>query len=134
MTDDLVAFLNARLSEDARVAEAAAPGPWSETGRHSVGEGMVHSDTTGWAVVGSVSTGYGPKAPYANVSLNAAHIARFNPARVLADADAKRRIVAECEAAYGQDSRGMASLADGTLALLALPYAGHPDYRKEWRP
>ena len=25
-------------------------------------------------------------------------------------------------------------LADGTLRLLALPYADHSDYREEWRP
>jgi hypothetical protein len=25
-------------------------------------------------------------------------------------------------------------LAAVTLAVLALPYAGHPEYRQEWRP
>ena len=56
------------------------------------------------------------------------------PARVLAECDAKRRIV---ELADRDDNwrYGMHSEAIGeVLRLLALPYADHPDYREEWRP
>jgi hypothetical protein len=84
------------------------------------------------------------------------------PARVLADVDAKRRIIDEHAIVH----RNIGWLADGdeeygeipvcgrcvpkhshysrradvpegwcrTLRLLALPYADHPDYRAEWRP
>lgn len=51
---------------------------------------------------------------------DATHILRHDPARVRADVDAKRRIL-------DQDP------PRETLALLALPYADHPDYRSEWR-
>lgn len=47
------------------------------------------------------------------------------PARVLAESEAKRRIV-EWMCAWQADVR------DEGLRLLALPYADHPDYREEW--
>jgi hypothetical protein len=69
-------------------------------------------------------------------------IARNDPARALADVEAKRRIVAEharmaprycrtCDYAGEQDGRRYGCT---TLRLLALPHAGHPDYQEEWRP
>lgn len=53
-----------------------------------------------------------------------------HPARVLAECEAKRRIVADLT-----DS-GQARLdIDGEriVAFLALPYADHPSWREEWR-
>ncbi len=74
----------------------------------------------------------------------------FDPARVLADCSAKRGIVLACRAArpatefLGSRPPGMDDfpltpadqhqLAAVVLGLLALPYAGHRDYRPEWRP
>jgi hypothetical protein len=52
--------------------------------------------------------------------------------RVLAECEAKRRIVAEHE---GEPSCETCYLVDApcpTLRLLALPYAGHEDYREGW--
>ena len=76
--------------------------------------------------------------------------ARFDPERVLAECSAKRRLVLACREArpdlhfLGLRARGLADfplsphdqhqLAALTLALLALPYAEHHDYRPEWRP
>lgn len=53
---------------------------------------------------------------------------QITPERLLAECDAKRRIVAHYEGGQQLDS--------GTYAckFLALPYAEHPDYREEWRP
>lgn len=55
-----------------------------------------------------------------------------NPARVLAECEAKRRIIETCQVyeyevtnAYGYDD---------ILQALALPYADHPECRDEWRP
>ena len=60
--------------------------------------------------------------------------------RVLAECEAKRRIVELCAPGdwsgphwhpigeAGEDDRG------DVLALLVLPYAAHPDYREEWKP
>ena len=71
------------------------------------------------------------------------HALRHDPARVLADIEAKRQMVdayveagrqlvdaaPESEFAYGRSvGLGIA------VCLLALPYASHPDYRPEWRP
>lgn len=61
--------------------------------------------------------------------------------RVLAECEAKRRIVARCT-----DRIDVTELRDAErryisgapdmdmLRLLALPYADHPDCREEWRP
>lgn len=75
---------------------------------------------------------------------------RFGPERVLTECSAKRKLVLACREArpdlhfLGLRARGLADfplsphdqhqLAALTLALLALPYAGHHDYRPEWRP
>lgn len=181
--DDLIAFLNARLDEDEQVARAAAnqhqravdafkssrpadvddlpgesPADWSggpdEDGRGRfrravwAGEGM--------ATICEMHDEYDEASP--------AHIARHDPARVLADVEAKRRLILfltdlrhdvngqdpwyTCEAASmehdggepvgawaglgcscGRDDR----VREG-LTLLALPFAGHPDYQEAWTP
>jgi hypothetical protein len=59
------------------------------------------------------------------------HIARHDPARVLAEVDAKRRIIVECESLIDDPAvRAM----ETALCLLALPYADHPDYDQTWKP
>lgn len=63
-------------------------------------------------------------------------------ARVLAECDAKRRIVEEStkeawviEQGHRTEWTEGGQAARGTvLRFLALPYADHPDYREEWRP
>lgn len=69
------------------------------------------------------------------------HFANWKPDRVLADVEAKRRIVgstAHPPKAWSvfDDGfrRGQMAAHDDVLRLLALPYATHPDYREEWRP
>lgn len=72
----------------------------------------------------------------------------LSPARVLAECEAKRRIV-EMHPIYGDDLGDDAQhdcpgewvnhVDDPnepcpTLRLLALPYADHPSYRQEWKP
>ena len=76
----------------------------------------------------------------------APHIARHDPARVLAEVDANRKLVTAYEsavAAYGAAEVGTTvnDLMTGSvnslrysLQLLALPYAEHPDFKEEWRP
>ena len=119
-------FLLARIAEDKRVAMAAAGV-----------EGLLEWDSD---VVGEGPTGPGW----------AEHVARHDPARVLAECSAKRRVVLACrdarpETAFvGTHPRGLDDfpapvhgqhqLAALTLALLALPYADHRHYRPEWRP
>ena len=70
--------------------------------------------------------------------------------RLRADCAAKRKVVLACQAAapdlrfLGARPPGLADfplppkdhhqLAALTLALLAAPYAGHPDFEQLWRP
>ena len=136
----LTEFLLARIGEDEADARKAVDD--DESWRHE-GEGVLtqysvsggHEISSGW-----LSMGHRFEA--------GDHIARHNPARVLAECEAKRSIVAEhtrpgwtvtCPRCLGDQPE----LASGTawraapcptLRALALPYADHPDYREEWRP
>ncbi len=109
-------------------------------------------------VVEYVILAWGYDASGVNVEdADAAHIARYDPARVLAEVAAKRRIVelhSNAGGGMGHDPPGgdyygdfpSACLTCGTpdeyavswpcttLRLLALPFADHPDYRSEWAP
>ncbi|NKR75810.1 hypothetical protein GS492_25035 [Rhodococcus hoagii] len=128
MTDDIVTFLRARLDEDGEAARDAAG--WDPTG--SV------RDTGLWRREGINSVtdssdrlvlyGDGP-APY---GAQAEHIARHDPARVLREVEAKRRILDLA----GEISRSGAEFAEQdyrtvTRALAAV-YSDHPDYQPHW--
>lgn len=123
--DDLIGFLRARLAEDEATAHGATDGPWKawkKNGLHGLGD-LIHAVATPGEMVGS-------RATIVTASwLDATHIARHHPARVLAEVEAKRRIVDETWG--GPDHQDM---WDHHVRLLALPYADHPDYREEWRP
>lgn len=133
----IVAFLLDRLAEDEHTAWAARfnNGRWHRTGR--------------FAEATSVARDFGPDAVAERVGSLAwddnGHIARHDPARVLADVAAKRRIIdlhAHCPEQAWDGSNITGDCREcidehypcGTLRLLALPFADHPDYREEWRP
>jgi Family of unknown function (DUF6221) len=54
----------------------------------------------------------------------------YNPADVLADVDAKRRMVARIR--HHASLMGEDEIHGDLLRLLALPYADHPDYDPRW--
>lgn len=117
MTADLVAFLRARLDEDEQVAQAVEAGPWHVDG-------------------GSVYAGY-PTEQVVDYSEAAEHIARHDPARVLADVEATREVLRLTKRAFDYRETflsGFATAMEGALRLFAVAYAEHPDYREEWRP
>ena len=107
---DLVAFVTARLDEDEAVLNGL-----DETARYGI-ESVSNTDVS----------------------------ALLDRAR--ADIDAKRRILDLHDIRREVDEfEGRATVITWcatcnqpgycpTLRLLALPYAGHPDYREEWRP
>lgn len=69
----------------------------------------------------------------------APHIARHDPARVLAECEAKRLIVHRHHAPHecpgnGPQTYYRTELGCPTVRDLALPYADHPDYDEAWRP
>lgn len=145
MTDDLVQFLRTRLDEDERAARDAGGKPWAWEQHYG---DMCNDPTCEYGELATDDTvlmdvhGYDVKAPWQGAD----HIARHDPARVLAEVDAKRQVVEmhgqahEC-VSYDWVSKEIntcmwvdADEVCTTLRLLALPYADHPDYREEWRP
>jgi hypothetical protein len=121
--DDLVTWLRAQLDEDAeaaQVADALTRSPW--TG----GDAQV-VDGDGYPVVRD------DDARPERAVLE--HIARWDPARMLAEIGAKRRILDDIVRNDYVDGLGNAStdgLAHRVLAYLALPYAGRDGWREEW--
>lgn len=108
MTADLVQFLRDRLDEDQRLANGATWAPESD-----------------WETLGNLDSGL------------ARWIARHDPARVLAEVEAKREVVRLAERAHDYHEtfmNGFAAAMEHALRLFALPYADHPEYRDEWRP
>ncbi|MFS0697768.1 DUF6221 family protein [Streptomyces nitrosporeus] len=138
--DDLVQFLRARLDEDEQAARAAAePEQWVELNRTPQTSWSVEywADPDRAAVVAEGSSAYPVVVTTqgmeeADAEARAAHIARHDPTRVLAEIDAKQRLI-EWVLRWPMRPAPPSSV-DGVLELLALPYAGHPDHRDAWRP
>ncbi|GAA1065175.1 DUF6221 family protein [Streptomyces asiaticus] len=151
MSDGLVEFLRARLDEDEQIARRACeyaeaewrldeefgetvlwwpPEPHIAEKEREKGLPVVSDHWRGQTIDSHI----------------APHIARHDPARILAEVDAKRQIVTSYEAVARSLSSagpgtpphdlltGATNLMRNTLQHLALPYAEHPDYRVEWRP
>jgi hypothetical protein len=146
----LVEFLLARLDEDARKARAAETGRrWEALTRADsgpqvrVGDGDMDDPGPEWRrevvhpmwhcddeLDGCPDVARGWIA-------EAEHIARHDPAWVLAEVAAKRRIVRLCEAGIDPKAPATPGVRAGYRAILgylALPYAEHPDYQEEWKP
>lgn len=125
---DLVEFLKARLDADEQAARATT-GPWKY---HRETDGVV-LPTAGHVpeLREIVST---PREP-----ADAVHMVRWHSDRVLAEVEAKRRIMTR-----HHDFRGWCDGCGNDLTYrisecpelrdLASVYADHPDYRQEWRP
>lgn len=91
---DLADFLLARIAEDVAVAVAATDGPWRyDPNKIHVGDGeeSVFTGPAGAEAVCVASTGPGDDP---QSMMDALHIARWDPARVLAECEAKKAIVA----------------------------------------
>lgn len=145
---DLVTFLRARLDIDEQVAREALAGEWrnaSTSSHYEDAAGPSEAVFTALPDAGlTVVARTGARGDRAAM-VNAEHIARHDPARVLAEVDAKRRIIARYTSAvedsaededgyYDENRFEDARQLVPVLRLLALPYADHPDYRPEWAP
>jgi hypothetical protein len=137
----LAEFLLARIAEDEDAAKGPLTQKWFAVGTEFPDDDSHPSemlrgyvDSQGLAVT---EDGDGPSVW---------HIARHDPARVLAECAAKRRIVElhsgqhECVGEKYGDPHACIMVADWsvyaldpTLLLLALPYADHESYQPEWR-
>ena len=108
----LTEFLLARIAEDEDVARTAGP-DWIS---------------------------YQKTADYGMDDDTAVHVVTFSPARVLAECEAKRRIVDECRQCDQDnftprtETWGYREALRGSVQVLASVYADHPDYLPEWKP
>lgn len=134
MSDDLVAFLRARLKEDEDYARTAFAdhddaGPnWYEQ----------------WS--GALNIGEDEDLVLTNDSAISRFMARHDPARVLREVEAGRRILLDYEEAMrtlavaGTSGTpfdimtGAVNTLKRMIQLRAQSYADHPEYRPEWAP
>lgn len=129
---DLADFLLARFVEDQEAAQEAARRP-APPDADAVRVVWYRHDT-GWVPSASGEWAEGQVL-----------FERLSPTRVLAECEAKRRIVAEAQRAWSRSQDddpmpegrewllGQRQGLQAALRLLALPYAAHPDYREEWQ-
>lgn len=152
MTMGIVEFLEARIAEDEAVAQDAGARAleWRSSNGSVSGGGKPYVDD--WSedepltqYDGEVTIVYDEGWPE---DVEAAHIARYDPARVLQEVAAKRAIIAASKDTYAgppwEDAdieSGAADVWDGrqtsyreVLANLACAYSDHPDFNEEWRP
>lgn len=142
---DLVQFLRARLDEDAEAAEAARQQIAERTGGLASAserlDGASRWTVRPWLYSGRVEPSLGmSQTERVEIATTAnGHIVRHDPARVLAEVDAKRQAVDHYEQVRTLTKDHEAYILAESAVLrqiqyMALPYADHPDYRQEWRP
>jgi hypothetical protein len=128
----LVAWLTDALDEDERVAKAAQPGPWSAFRHHATGGSVGSADARGVAD----RRNYDDYARYETGEWldhgDAVHIARWDPARVLAEVAAKRAILEQYRVALRQKDWPACTVLEDVLPVLAQPYRDRPGFDLSW--
>jgi hypothetical protein len=140
VTDELVAWLRARLDEDEQAARAARDdvshaadprGEWRWRGTHDA------------LYARHIEVAVGPHGPLGEGL--AEHIARWDPVRVLAEVAAKRRTIddyteartssqTEPNPAAQHEWEVIARVLELQVRRFASVYAGRPGWRSEWAP
>ncbi|WP_128382365.1 DUF6221 family protein [Streptomyces cavernae] len=110
--DKLVNFLRARLDEDERIARRA-------TARQTGGESWTHEQP-------ALRTGSTLTVAERMVPVFGEHIARHDPARVLVEVEAKRRLLL-----WAQNAEAGYNLLP-IIDTLAGVYRDHPDFDSAW--
>lgn len=129
--DDLVRFLRTQLDDDERVAHAAADGDpvWNIRHPEPGAPSWSRSALLGKSLVSSCD-------PATLTPAEGEHIARWDPARVLAEVEAVRKLLDWLDDLDRWESGAnvfrMPDTDDARKAL-AQPYADRPGYREEWR-
>ncbi|MGW2842439.1 DUF6221 family protein [Streptomyces sp. NPDC001493] len=142
MSDALVAFLQARLTERETAALAAGGGgddsSWRALGTGVYSAAALADDVPPLATTGPEVGGSDEDAALAE------HIALHDPEHTLREIDAVRQLLRRYEEPESSDalpdSANRLSAATERSAVLlavrhlALPHSGHPDYLAAWRP
>ncbi|MFF4791857.1 DUF6221 family protein [Streptomyces sp. NPDC001276] len=148
--DELVRWLGEQLDVEAQVAREATPGPWQNapTARHHAtasgrSEEAVFASPPDLGATVVAITG---EAVERRHLVDAEHIAAHDPARVLREIDAKRRVLRDLEQAeftLGRAESGTMphDLMTGAVNTLrrivrlhAAAYDQRPGYKEGWRP
>lgn len=139
--EDLAKWLLEQIAEDEQMArKVASPPPWAI-------DDQQRDDRAIYGAARGATVAYDPSGD-SESKADFAHIVRWDPARVLAECAAKRRIVdlhtiedryLDCPTCTDSDYRTRRYDDEqlwwcDTLKLLALPYVDRPGYRPEWRP
>ncbi|AOR35873.1 hypothetical protein BFF78_36735 [Streptomyces fodineus] len=128
-------FLRARFQEEERVARdaiAGAPGAVWGVMADDIEQVLTSQDGR---VTHTPMVQFGAEDPVKLLT----HVARHDPARVLRELQAKRALLEEHRRWAGGRCRtcrrGWRPRSPcTTLRLLALPFAGHAEYDRSWRP
>lgn len=132
MSNDLIAFLRARLDEDEATARAVV---WDGSG-----------NSLTWRLAASATVEVGDEEFNTDDRTVANHIVNNDPARVLREVEAKRRMLRHYEyAAIALTNAGptgevhdlMTGAVNTLRAVLvdhARVYVDHPDFHEDWRP
>ncbi|MEW2567645.1 DUF6221 family protein [Streptomyces sp. NPDC047070] len=136
MMDDLVQWYGEQLDEDERIAQAATSGPWNRMGQRVL-DSSPPSDRLG------VGMAVGHAAASADFNETADHIAAWDPARVLLEVEADRRLLAtytDAQATVDAIAHpdmydvGRAQGLKEAVRYRTLRFDSRPGYREEWRP
>lgn len=140
---DIREFLQARLAEDDALARACDPSAWGANGSWIRPAQNGAPAAQGRYVLAADGEWHVLAKSY-DLTPNTHHMARHDPARVLRDVEAKRRILAayswaldhrheDEETGYWVAKGGRSTLLD-TLHVLAAVWSDHPDYDPSWSP
>lgn len=143
----LAEFLLARVAEDEATARAVPAPQWTaETARRpGVAMGLRDKMFEVGLVRGAFIDSEDPEG-WVSDAATCDHAARWDPDRVLAECDAKRRVIElhtdhdvhECVPTMqvwpDLDTIPEVPIPCPTLRLLALPYADHPSFEEAWKP
>lgn len=149
MMDDLVAWLRAQLDREERdanlipgggyrparwTAHRVLDGEWAEIRQHELPHGADDDEQPEVSTAGLMVWGRNEDE----------HVARWDPARIVAEVEAKRQILVEIDRRLRHQTLKATIYCPGNpdcachscliVKALALPYAGEPGYREEWRP
>jgi hypothetical protein len=146
----LAEFLEARYAEREAAAKEAAVDPVGAMEAHFEAAALQHEQD--WRLHPERETDYDHGQADAlhwaatRIRERMLPLSLHDPASVLADIEAKRRILADhrqrrdsiwcrvCDPATEDTDDSAAYYPCRTLRLLAAPFAAHPDYRQEWKP
>jgi hypothetical protein len=131
--DDLTTWLLEQVAEDERIARTATSGPWITDTTENDGGVLIRQHNDNGPEEHVIYSAWADKG-----DPDCEHVTRWNPVRVLAECEAKRRTIALFADQQDRDDEawGYQSEATQMLREYGAMYAtlGRPGYREEWRP